>query len=420
MRRTQKLTALSVQRAKKPGYYSDGEGLYLQVSPALTKSWIFRYTLNGRAREMGLGSLSTFSLAEARERGKAQRQLLADGLDPIDARDALKRTAVAEAARIITFDQAAAAYIEAKEPEWKNAKHGDQWRNTLKAYASPKIGAMNIADVQTEHVMSVLRPIWTTKTETATRLRGRLEKIIDWATPEHREGPNPARWRGHLDKKLADPNKIAPVENHPSLPYAQTGAFMRDLRAMEGVSPLAAEFIILTAVRTNEALLAQWSELDLDAALWVIPKERMKGRKNSTREHRVPLSRQALRVLERVKALGSGPTGYVFPGRKKDAPQTNMACLAVLKRMGRSDLTIHGFRSTFRTWAAEQTNFPRDVAEMALGHVIADKVEAAYQRGDMFAKRAKLMQSWADYCGRVQQDAKVLPLEGNRAGRNPA
>lgn len=414
-REIEKLSAIQVQRLKKAGYHSDGAGLYLQVSEARTKSWIFRYKLNGRAREMGLGSLNAFGLAEARERAAAQRKLLADGIDPIDARDALRRTAVSAAARILTFDQAAAAYIEAKEPEWKNAKHGDQWRNTIATYVTPRFGHLNVNDIDTAMVLSVLKPIWLEKTETAVRLRGRIEKILDWATPEYRaEGPNPARWVGHLDKKLADPNKIAPVENHASLPYAQVGQFMRDLRALQGASPLAAEFIILTAVRTNEALLAKWSEIDTDAALWVVPAERMKGSKNSTREHRVPLSRQALKVLEKARALGGD---YVFPGRKPGAALSNMSCLAVLKRMGRSDITIHGFRSTFRTWAAETTAFPRDVAEMALAHTIENKVEAAYQRGDLFEKRAKLMQAWADYCGRVQQAATVTPIAKNRAAR---
>lgn len=414
-REVERLSALQVQRLKRPGYYADGAGLYLQVSPALTKSWIFRFKLNGRPREMGLGPLSAFSLAEARERAAAQRKLLADGIDPIETRNAQRRTAIAEAARTLTFDQAAAAYIEAKEHEWKNAKHGDQWRNTLATYASPKLGKLGVGEVDTPAVLAVLKPIWLTKTETAVRLRGRIEKILDWATPEYRpEGPNPARWVGHLDKKLADPNKIAPVENHASLPYAEVGAFMREIRKMQGSAPLAAEFIILTSVRTNEALLAKWDEFDTEAALWTIPAARMKGAKHSTREHRVPLSRQALKVLEKARALGGD---YVFPGRKPGSALSNMSCLAVLKRMGRSDLTIHGFRSTFRTWAAESTAFPREVVEMALAHTIANKVEAAYQRGDLFAKRAKLMQAWADYCGRVAETGSVTPIGKNRAAR---
>lgn len=418
-REFKKLTALDVQRKSKPGYHFDGAGLYLQVSKSLTKSWIFRFRLHGKVREMGLGSVNTFGLAEARERAAAQRKLLADGVDPIEARDALRRTKIAAAARVLTFDQAAAAYIEAKEPEWKNAKHGDQWRNTIATYASPKFGRVNINDIDTAMVLAVLKPIWLEKTETAVRLRGRIEKILDWATPEYRaDGPNPARWKGHLDKKLADPNKVAPVENHASLAYREIGAFMHELRAMHGASPLAAEFIILTAVRTNEALLARWNEVDFDAAVWTVPAARLKGAKHSTREHRVPLSRQALKVLEKARSLGGSE--YIFPGRKPDAALSNMSCLAVLKRMGRSDLTIHGFRSTFRTWCSEQTGYPRDVAEMALAHTIADKVEAAYQRGDLFDKRAKLMQAWADYCGRVQELASVTPIGKKRAGRNPA
>lgn len=406
-RAVERLTAKGVERLKVPGYYADGAGLYLQVSPAITKSWIFRYKIAGRAREMGLGSFQTFGLAEARERAKKQRQMLADGVDPIEARDAVNRTAVAAAARAITFDQAAEAFIEAKQGEWKNAKHGDQWRNTLATYASPKMGKLNVSEIDTALVLAVLKPIWATKTETSTRLRGRIEKILDWATPEYRDGPNPARWKGHLQNKLANPEAIAPVESHPALPYVEVGAFMEKLRAVTGTSALAAELIILTAVRTNEALGATWSEFDMDARVWTIPAARMKKGK----EHRVPLCDTVMRVLTAAWDLRVADDGFVFPGRVEGRPLSNMSCLMMLERMGRGDLTIHGFRSTFRDWAAEQTAYPRDVCEMALAHAVADKTEAAYRRGDLLEKRALLMADWAAYCSKAIVPAKVVRME---------
>lgn len=408
-RSIEKLTALGVARLKKPGYHGDGAGLYLQVSEAGTKSWIFRYKLAKKPREMGLGSLNTFTLAEARKRAKDARQLLAEGIDPIAQRTGAQAAAAElarAAAHTLTFEQAAARYIEAHEAGWKNAKHGYQWRQTIDTFAKPVIGALPVSAIDTDAVLRVLEPIWATKTETATRLRGRMEKILDWAKAlKYRAGDNPAAWRGNLDKLLANPNKIAPVVNHPALPYNKVGAFMVDLRALPGVSPLATEFIILTATRTGEALGARWSEFDLEAGVWTIPAERMKMGK----EHRVPLSTAALEVLSKMTTYGS--EGFVFPGRKPNTQQSNMSCLALLRRMGRTDIVVHGFRSSFRDWAAEQTSFPREVAEMALAHAIGDKVEAAYRRGDLFEKRLKLMQAWADYIDRQQGQAKVLSMK---------
>ena len=409
-RRIEKLTAVGVTRQKKPGYHGDGAGLYLQVSPTGTKSWIFRYKLAGRPREMGLGAFNTFSLAEARQRAKEARQLLADGIDPIEHRTAVQ-SASAQASRavsrVLTFGQAADRYIEAHESSWKNAKHAYQWRQTLDTYAKPVIGALPVTAIDTDLVLRVLEPIWATKTETATRLRGRMEKVLDWAKAlKYRTGDNPAAWRGNLDKLLANPNKVAPVVNHPALAYAEIGAFMAELRALPGLSPLATEFIILTATRTSEALGARWSEFDLDAGVWTVPAARMKMGK----EHRVPLSTAALEVLS--KAMAFGGAEFVFPGRKPGTQQSNMSCLALLRRMGRTDIVVHGFRSTFRDWAAEQTSYPREVAEMALAHAIGDKVEAAYRRGDLFEKRTSLMADWAMHCGAVQTPAKVVPIRG--------
>lgn len=395
-----------------PGYHPDGAGLYLQVSPTGSKSWVFRYTLNGRSREMGLGSFGTFSLAEARERAAAQRKLLADKIDPIEARDSLRRTATAEAARAVTFQVEAEAYIEAHRSGWKNAKHADQWGSTLETYAYPFIGKQLVSDIDTALVMKCLQPIWTTKTETASRLRGRIEAVLDYATTlKHRTGDNPARWKGHLDNLLPARSKVSKAGNHAALHYTRAGEFMQKLRAEQGVAAKAVELIVLTAVRTSEAFNAKWDEFDLDAGLWVIPKERMKA----AREHRVPLSRPALKVLRHMATLST--TGYVFPGAKEGRPLSNMAGLQLLERMGYGDYTVHGFRSSFRDWAAEQTNYAREVGEAALAHTIRDAVEAAYRRGDLFEKRAKLMQAWADYCGRVLEAGTVTPIRKNRAAR---
>lgn len=415
-REVERLTAMGVTRMKKPGYHNDGEGLYLQVSPSGSKSWVFRYKINKRPREMGLGSLKAFSLAEARTRAKNARQLLADGLDPIERRTEVSEAAAAatrKAANALTFGKAADDYIEAHESSWKNAKHSYQWRQTLDTYAKPVIGHLPVAAVDTDLVLQVLRPIWSTKTETATRLRGRMEKVLDWAKAlKHRTGDNPAAWRGNLDKLLPNPNKIAPVVNHPALPYGEMSAFMTELRALPGISPLATEFIILSAVRTGEALGALWSEIDMEGRVWIVPAARMKMGK----EHRVPLSNAAVACLKRVKAL-AGESDFVFPGRKPNTQQSNMSCLALLRRMGRTDIVVHGFRSTFRDWAAEQTAYPRDVAEMALAHAIGDKVEAAYRRGDLFEKRIHLMADWATFCGKVAKPAQVVPIRSKRGSR---
>ena len=408
-REVERLTAIGVARLKKPGYHNDGEGLYLQVSPGGAKSWIFRFKIDKRPREMGLGSLKAFSLAEARRRAKDARQLLADGLDPIARRAEVSESAAAasvKAANALTFCKAADQYIEAHEASWKNAKHAYQWRQTLDTYAKPVIGNLPIAAVDTDLVLQVLRPIWATKTETATRLRGRMEKVLDWAKAlKHRTGDNPAAWRGNLDKLLANPNKIAPVVNHPALPYTEIGAFMAELRARPGISALATEFIILTAVRTGEALGARWSEIDTDGRVWTVPAQRTKMNK----EHRVPLSDAAVKCLKKARTLDPD-SEYVFPGRAPGTQQSNMACLALLRRMGRTDIVTHGFRSTFRDWAAEQTSYPRDVAKMALAHAIADSTEAAYRRGDLLEKRRALMADWARHCGRVHTAATVTPI----------
>jgi integrase len=411
-RQTDRLNALQVKNLTKPGYYCDGAGLYLQVSKSGSKSWIMRYTLDGKPCEMGLGSYNAFTLAEARVRAKAQRKLLTDGTDPLATkRSDLLAKRMAEA-NIITFDQAAHAYITANSPAWRNVKHADQWRNTIASYASPVIGALPVSKIDTAHVLRILTPIWLEKTETATRLRGRIEKILDWAKAQgYRSGDNPAQWRGHLDAGLLPaPSKVADAGHHAALPWSEIGAFMVTLRAMQGAGARAMEIIILTATRTSEVLNAKWSEIDLDGKLWTIPKERMK----SFKEHRVPLSDAVIAVMTKLKAEATG-SEFVFAGRKAGSTLSNMVCLATLKRMGRADITTHGFRSTFRDWASETTVYPRDVCEMALAHSIEDKSEAAYRRGDLLEKRRALMSDWAVHCGTVLVSADVVQIRAKVA-----
>ena len=405
-RRVRILGARQVEKETQPGYYFDGAGLYLQVAKGGSKSWILRYVLNSKAREMGLGSLVTFSLADARLRATEQRKLIADGIDPIEARRSNLMDKRLADANTITFDKAACAFIEANEAGWRSDKHGEQWRNTLTTYASPVIGGLPVSAVSTPLVLQILQPIWATKTETASRVRGRIEKVLDWAKVQgYRTGDNPAAWKGHLSEALPKPSKVANAGHHAALPWSEIGSFMVKLRGMPGAASLAAQLIILTAARTSEVIESKWSEFNLDAGLWVIPKERMKG----FREHRIPLSKQAMDVLRQIK-WDNKVSDFVFPNAKLEKPISNMACLALLRRMGRDDLTMHGFRSTFRDWAAESTAYPRDVCEMALAHAIEDKSEAAYRRGDLLEKRALLMADWGNRCDADLPIGNVMPI----------
>jgi integrase len=403
-RNMERLTALAVSRVKEPGYYPDGGGLYLHVTASGVRSWVYRFMLNGRAREMGLGPLPDTSLSEVRGKALEARKLRREGIDPIEHRKAARAAARLDAAKTITFKECADAYIKAHRAGWKNAKHADQWGNTLTTYTNPVFGSFPVQGIDTGLVMRVLDGIWTKKPETAGRLRGRIEAILDWATVRgYRQGENPARWRGHLDKLLPKRSKVAKVEHHSALPYREIGAFMASLRAQEGTAARALEYLILTAARTGEVIGADPAEVQ--NGVWIVPAGRMKG----GREHRVPLSTQANDLAERMKEEHSGD--YLFPGGKKGKPLSNMAMLELLRRMGRGDLTVHGFRSTFRDWAAEQTTFPSEVVEMALAHAVGDKVEAAYRRGDLFEKRRKLMDAWAGYCATQGHDATVLPMK---------
>lgn len=402
----EKLSPLEVSKKTKPGYYGDGAGLWLQVSPTGSKSWIFRFTIAGKQREMGLGPFHTVSLAEARTKAKDCRRALHDGKDPLELRRSATVAAALNRARMMTFDQCAAAYIAAHRGTWSNPKHASQWENTLATYASPIIGALPVAEVDTPLVVKVLNPIWQTKTETATRLRGRIENILDWAAvSKYRTGENPARWRGHLENVLANPNKIAPVVHHPALPWQEIGAFMAELRTRPGTAARALELLILTGLRSGSVRGARWDEIDFDSRVWTVPADRMK----SKQEFRVPLSSAALALLGSLPRTGE----LVFPGRKADSPQSDMTLTAVLRRMEREDISVHGFRSTFRDWCSESltNSFPHEVVEQALAHTLPNKVEAAYRRGDLLAKRAMLMQAWADYCNATPNVATVSTLQ---------
>jgi integrase len=385
-----KLTALKVGRELPPGRYPDGGGLYLQVSPAKTKSWFFRFQSHGKRREMGLGSLSAVSLTDARVKAAECRRLRHEDVDPIKARDDRRQQAALDAAKTTTFKEAAASYIASHKPGWRNAKHVAQWENTLATYAEPILGKLSIQAIDTDLVLKVLQPIWHAKPETAGRVRGRIEAILDWAKVRGlRQGENPARWRGHLSHLLPARAKVRRVEHHAALPYGELAAFMAALREQEGVAARALEFTILTAARTGETIGAVRGEVD--TSVWTVPADRMKAHK----EHRVPLSPRALAILRDNDAARSD---YLFPGGKASKPLSNMAMTEVLRRMGRGDITVHGFRSTFRDWAADCTHFPGEVAEMALAHAIGDETEAAYRRGDLFEKRRRLMAEWAAFC----------------------
>jgi integrase len=410
-RQVERLTAKGVESKRKPGYHADGSGLYLQVSRSGSKSWVFRYmrkTLSSSgksmSREMGLGSYPTISLLEARQKAAEQRKLLDQGIDPIKARNAQRLQDALEQGHTKTFAECATAYINAHRAGWRNAKHADQWTNTLETYANPVIGALPVQSVDIGLVMRILEPIWEIKTETATRVRSRIELVLDWAKVRgYRDGDNPARWRGHLDKIFPKRSKVAPVEHHEALPYADVGAFVKELRSRKAMAPQALEFIILTAARVSEAVNAKWDEFDLQHKLWIVPPERMKAH----REHRVPLSDAAIKLLKDLKEKKQ--SDYVLPGWRVKQPLTGAACLKLLHHMGHDNLTTHGFRSTFRDWASEQTSFPSRIAEAALAHVVGDKTEAAYQRGHLLEKRRLLMQAWADYCARVKS-AKVVQM----------
>jgi integrase len=401
-----RLTARQVASATPKGYRDtlllpDGANLYLQVTLAkggnVNRSWLFRYELDGKRHDMGLGPLRDFGLAEARDRARALRQQIRDGIDPLAAKRERKRdrlAKLAEQVRAVTFRQCVEMYLSAHSDGWQNLKHAKQWRSTLETYAYPLLGDLAVADVDTAHVIKALEPIWRRIPETASRLRARIESVLGYATVrEFRFGDNPARWNGHLKELLPAKGKLRQVKHHAALPYADVPAFMAELRDRHSTSARALEFTILTAVRTNETIGATWNEIDLKAKIWTIPARRMKAK----REHRVPLDERALEILQ---TLTHHRGGYVFPtSTRAEQPLSDMAMLELVRGL-RPGLTVHGFRSTFRDWAAETTAWPNHVVEMALAHSVGDAVEKAYRRGDLFEKRRKLMQAWSDFCAR--------------------
>ena len=400
-----KLTAVQVARVTKPGMYGDGLGLYMQVTNAGAKSWIYRYQLNGKKRYLGLGSVSAITLKRARELLAEPRRLRAEGVDPVERKHAERSAARLAAAKSVTFRQCAENYIAAHEHGWKSEKHRLQWRTSLQADAYPVLGSLPVQDVDTSVVLLALRPIWQAKPESASRLRGRIEAILDAAKAENlRTGENPARWGGHLETLLPAPSKLRRVEHHPALGYRDVPAFIRELRTRQGLGARALEFTILTAARTSETLGARWGEIDFPERVWTVPAARMKIEK----EHRVPLVPRVLELLHDLHAVRSND--FVFPGRKPGQGLSRVTMLKILTIMDRTDITVHGFRSSFRDWAAEQTAFPNEVVEMALAHSISTAVEAAYRRGDLFEKRARLMTAWSQYCAQALTSDVVVPI----------
>lgn len=396
---TKGLSPLTVQRQKAAGLFADGGGLYFRVKEAGAKYWAFRFSLGDRRREMFVGKFPDMSLADARIEAVRCRNQVNQGIDPIEARkekvESVAAQRIVDEARAMTFKDCAEGYMETKSDEWRNAKHKQQWENTLAQYVYPVFGDLPVGDIDNPLVMKVLKPIWKTRTETAKRVRGRMEAVLDWAhASDYRTGENPARWKGKLQTLLAAPSKIMKVRHHPALPYADIYPFMKSVEQQDGTGALALQFLILTASRTSEALGARWSEIDEAKAEWRIPADRMKGH----REHRVPLGREALAILEQAKALRVGKGDVIFPSPRGDTPLSNMALAVLLRRMNRGDITVHGFRSTFRDWCAEVTAFPREIAEACLAHVSGDKVEGAYLRTDFMGKRRQLMEVWARYC----------------------
>lgn len=408
--RINRLTALAVTKLKKPGLYSDGLGLYVQVSgdgkEKIGRSWLFKFTLNGRAREMGLGSAGTFSLSEAREAARRARQLLHQRLDPIEVRNAERAAKAVETIKAISFRECCRAYLEKRRVGWRSAEYAVQWEKQLTAHIYPLLGDLPVGRIDVGVVVKALSPIWQSTPDTASRLRQRIESVLDHAIAlGYREPPNPARWKGHLDHILPEPSKLAKVQHFAALPYREVGEFIARLRAITSTAARALEFLVLTATRTGDVRCALWAEIDFHQKLWTIPAERFK----SDRDHRIPLSAPALSVLKVMQERRMG--GFIFPGTRRGKPMAHDTMRFLLHETMGYKFNVHGFRSTFRDWAGESTNFPREVCEMALGHSVRDAVEAAYARGDLFEKRRRLMESWSGYCGTVRAaSGEVTPL----------
>jgi integrase len=385
-----RLTTLKVKSLKKRGFYGDGNNLWLQISEGGGKSWAFRYTKNGSSHTMGLGPVDLVSLAEARQKAWECRKQLLDGIDPIEDRRA--KLGRAAKAKTVTFAEAAERYITSHEASWRNEKHVYQWRQTLiKSYAGPILGKMDVAKIETSDILRVLEPVWLSKADTATRLRGRIEAVLDWARVHGlRDGENPARWKGHLKHLLPARNKQNGTQHYPALPWREMPEFMTELRAVDTIGSKALQFTIFTAARTGETIGAKWPEIDLAAKIWTVPADRMKAAK----EHRVPLCADMVALLKSLPRFDDN--AFIFPGAKKGRGLSNLAMLMTLRRI-RPNLVVHGFRSSFRDWAGEATNYPKEICEQALAHTVNNAVEAAYRRGDALEKRRMLMNDWADY-----------------------
>jgi len=395
-RKAKELSPLAVAKLTVSGMHFVGHvaGLALRISETGARSWILRIMIGSKRRDIGLGSFPEVSLAAAKEAAKAAREQVRAGIDPLAARRSAKAAMKAEQASFMDFETAVRHYMDAHEKGWKNAKHVAQWRSTIKTYASPVIGRLHVRDVALGHVLKILEPIWSTKTETASRLRGRIESVLDWAKARGlRSGDNPAAWKGNLDALLPAPAKVSKVKHHKAIEWQQCPTFIAELRKLNGKGARALEFLILTGVRSGEVREATWDEMNLSQAIWTIPASRMKAGK----EHRVPLSSSALSIL---KSLPQGE-GFVFKNDKGCA-YSDMALTMILRRMNK-EFTVHGFRSTFRDWAGETTSYPREVIEHALAHQLKDKAEAAYARGDLFTKRIGLMKSWTDFLNQSTQ-----------------
>lgn len=391
-------------RGRRATLFGDGLGLYIQATSSadggVRKSWVFRYEQNGVRRDMGLGALHTVSLAEARAKARALRQQLLDGIDPLEAKRERRAAQRLAEIKTMTFGQCVDAYLDAHEASWKNAKHRGQWRTTLTEYCRA-IAGLPVKDIDTDLVLRVLTPLWQTRTETAKRLRGRIERVLAWAKGRGlRDGENPARWGGHLDEMLAAPSKIAPLRHHPAMPYPNLPAFIAELRECDGIAARALEWTIMTGARTGETVGAMWQEIDFDEAVWILPPSRTK----TGQEHRVPLPRRCLEILSALPRQGA----RIFAGLAE------RRMWVVLSAM-RPGATVHGFRSAFRTWAAEQTVFPHEVCEAALAHKVSDAVVRTYRRTDFFERRRALMEQWAQFCAAPPAADNVTPLRRGEA-----
>lgn len=394
------LSALQISRLSTPGHHAVGgvTGLYLYITDSGSKAWVLRTVIAGKRRHMGLGAYPSVSLAQSREKARLARSTIENGQDPISSRKESASQLKAQMAKAKTFEECTRAYLESHGDSWKNTKHRAQWLSTLETYAFPTIGSLQVGHVEQSHVLGILEPIWKTKNETASRLRGRIEAVLNWATVRgFRQGENPALWKGRLDKLLPAPSKIQKSAHHKALPISDIPKFIKDLQNRSGSSARALEFCIQTAVRSGEVRSAAWDEIDMKNGVWVIPAERMK----SNKEHRVPLSRQSLSLLEALPRVDD--SDLVFP-----SPQgkvlSDMALLSLVRKMN-VPAVPHGFRSTFRDWVGEKTNYPRELAEQALAHALENKVEAAYRRGDALDKRRIMMQDWSDYMYTPEQNA---------------